>query len=102
MRPPSTVFIAASTAATPGPLGSKLSFAYITADPSNPTTVYGSYGGDVYKSVDQGATWSILHSFGSPVAIGGGAVITGWIGVDPKNSSVIYVSLQQGHRRVPD
>ena len=76
--------------------GSDLSFAYITADPSNPATVYGSYGGDVYKSADQGATWSIFHSFGSPVAIGGGAVITGWIGVDPKNSSVIYVSLQLG------
>jgi len=61
----------------------------IAADPSNPSTVFGAGGSEVYKSTDQGATWSLIYDFG-------GGTAAGWIGVDPKNSSVLYVSFQTG------
>ncbi len=62
----------------------------IAIDPNNSNTYYYGHGGDLYKSIDRGITWSFL----------GGTNSTGKINkilIHPTNSNIIFISnVQRG------
>ncbi len=59
-------------------------YAFLTASPSQPTTLYGKTGTSIYHSTDGGHTWSAMpHISGN----------LGNLAVDPANASQLYLSL---------
>ena len=58
---------------------------FAAAAPANPGTFYAASGNEVFKSTDDGSTWTLLSSFASSVNIQS-------LAVDPTNSSILYAA----------
>ncbi len=89
LRLPNTTYLPATTFPD-GPLPQT-----ITADPNVSGVVYAVSSGYVFKSVDFGATWTVL-SAGVDSSVTGIFPAVARVDVDPKNSQILYASAGSG------
>lgn len=68
-------------------LNGPVDFHSMRVSPANPNLIYGTYGGALQKSEDEGKNWEIVSGANFPIVN---------LAADPKNENILYAASPQG------